>query len=112
MTNEIKANFGRGSLGIHDYILPDRQEVVELMAGNIKSLSSIQFWEVEDGPVVIDKNGESEIWMNNRWCGMDSWEAIFEGIPLSFHQFREKWPNLAAETKFRSPSSFSEEQPG
>lgn len=109
MTNETKSGIAYGPPDIRRYLFPDRQEVVELMAGNIKSLSSIQFWEMEDGPVVIELNGESQIWMNNRWCGMDSWEAVFEGIPLSFHQFQEKWPNLALEIQLRFRSSFSEE---
>lgn len=96
-----------GPLDIRGYLLPDRQEVIELMTENIQSLTSIQFWEVEDGPVVIELNGESQIWIKDRWCGMDSWEAVFEGMPLSFHQFREKWPSLNLPDNLSSGLSLS-----
>jgi hypothetical protein len=59
-------------------------------------LSSMQLWEVEDGPVVIETNGESRIFMRGEWRGMDSWEAVFEGRPMSFHMFEEKWPRLVS----------------
>jgi hypothetical protein len=78
------------------YTLPDRMEVIETMSGNRRSLSSMQLWEVDDGPVVIESNGESRIFMRGEWLGMDSWEAVFEGRPMSFQMFQEKWPSIVS----------------
>ena len=47
------------------YVLPDPIEVINNMDGNTRApLTSIQLWEVEDGPVVIDApSGESRIFL-------------------------------------------------
>jgi hypothetical protein len=65
-------------------------EVIDnLDASTRASLSSMQLWEVEDGPVVIEApSGESRIFMRGEWRGMDSWEAVFEGRPMSFLMFK------------------------
>jgi hypothetical protein len=35
-----------------------------------------------------------------KWRGMDSWEAVFEGKPMSFQMFEEKWPGLVSVDEF------------
>ena len=73
------------------YALPNRMEVLDNLDVNMRTpLSSMQLWEVEDGPVVIEApSGESRIFLRGEWRGMDSWEAVFEGSPMSFQMFEE-----------------------
>ena len=68
------------------YALPIRMEVLDNLDVNMRTpLSSMQLWEVEDGPVVIEApSGESRIFLRGEWRGMDSWEAVLEGRPMSF----------------------------
>jgi hypothetical protein len=91
-------NFSAIDPRLHE--LPDRMEVIDAMSGHRRSLSSMQLWEVEDGPVVIEPNGESRIFLRGEWRGMDSWEAVFEGRPLSFQMFEKKWPGLVSVDKY------------
>jgi hypothetical protein len=75
--------------------MPDRLEVINNLDVNTKApLSTMQLWEVEDGPVVIERSGACRIFKNGRWQEMDSWEAIFEGTPMTYLMFAEKWPGL------------------
>lgn len=77
------------------YQMPDRLEVINNLDVNTKApLSAMQLWEVEDGPVVIERSGEGRIFKNGKWQEMDSWEAIFEGTPMTYLMFAEKWPGL------------------
>jgi hypothetical protein len=80
------------------YALPNRMEVLDNLDVNMRTpLSSMQLWEVEDGPVVIEApSGESRIFLRGEWRGMDSWEAVFEGRPMSFQMLEEKWPGLVS----------------
>ncbi len=57
----------------------------------------MQLWEVDDGPVVIEApGGESRIFMNACWKPMDSWEAAFEGRPMSYLMLTDRWPGLVS----------------
>ena len=80
------------------YALPNRMEVLDNLDQNMTTpLSSMQLWEVEDGPVVIEApSGDSRIFLRGEWHGMDSWEAVFEGVPMSYMMFAEKWPDLVS----------------
>ena len=80
------------------YALPNRMEVLDNLDVNMRTpLSSMQLWEVEDGPVVIEApSGESRIFLRGEWRGMNSWEAVFEGRPMSFQMLEEKWPGLVS----------------
>ena len=91
------------------YQLPDRMEVIQNMDVKTRGtpLSSMQLWEVEDGPVVIERDGTARIFCNDVWSGMDPWETVFNGHPLSFKQFQERWPSLVSESEFIS--SFTDE---
>jgi hypothetical protein len=78
--------------------LPDRRDVLNSMDVNTRApLPSMQLWEVEDGPVVIEApSGKSRIFKDGKWGRMDPWEAVFEGRPMSFQMFEEKWPGLVS----------------
>jgi hypothetical protein len=78
--------------------LPDRMHVINNMDVNTRAaLPSMQLWEAEDGPVVIEApSGEARIFLRGKWRGMDPWEAVFHGRPMSFQMFEEKWPGLVS----------------
>ena len=84
------------------YELPDRMQVINNLDEKTRGtlLSSMQLWEHEDGPVVIETNGESRIFMKGEWRGMDSWEAVFEGRPMSFQMLEDKWPGLVSADEY------------
>lgn len=84
------------------FSLPDRGEVVRNMDEKTRGtpLSSMQLWEVEDGPVIIGTDGEAKILSNGAWEGMDPWETVFEGRPLTFFEFSQRWPGLVSEDSF------------
>ena len=61
----------------------------------------MQLWEVEDGPVVIEApSADARIFMDRKWRGMDPWETVFNGRPMSFQMFEEKWPGLVSLNEF------------
>ncbi|MGB9326319.1 MAG: hypothetical protein WCB47_10675 [Pseudolabrys sp.] len=82
--------------------LPDRMHVLDNMDVKMRiPLPSMQLWEVEDGPVVIEApSGDARIFMDGKWCGMDPWETVFNGRPMSFQMFEEKWPGLVSLNEF------------
>jgi hypothetical protein len=84
--------------------LPDRMHVINNMDVDTRApLPSMQLWEVEDGPVVIEApSGEARIFLRGKWCGMDPWETIFHGRPMSFQMFEEKWPGLVSVDEYLS----------
>ena len=86
--------------------LPDRMHVLNNMDVNTRApLPSMQLWEVEDGPVVIEApSGEARIFYKKyeKWGGMDPWEAVFHGRPMSFQMFEEKWPGLVSVDEYLS----------
>jgi hypothetical protein len=88
----------RDLFDIRLYTLPDRMHVLNNMDVNTRApLPSMQLWEVEDGPVVIEApSGKARIFKYGKWGGMDPWEAVFEGRPMSFQMFEEKWPGLVS----------------
>jgi hypothetical protein len=79
-------------------MLPDRMHVINNMDVDTRaSLPSMQLWEVENGPVVIEaSSGDARIFMDGKWCPMDPWETVFNGTPISFQMFEEKWPGLVS----------------
>jgi hypothetical protein len=93
------------------FTLPNRMEVIDNMDVNTRApLSSMQLWEVEDGPVVIEApSGESRIFLRGEWRGMDSWEAVFEGRPMSFQMLEEKWPGLVSVDEYLASFKHSED---
>src|SRR5262245_8098054 len=83
---------------IRPLTLPDRMHVINNMDVNTRApLPSMQLWEVEDGPVVIEApSGEGRIFWLEKWWAMDPWETVFRGRPMSFKMFEEKWPGLVS----------------
>jgi hypothetical protein len=45
----------------------------------------------------------------NGWRGMDSWEAVFEGRPMSFQMLEEKWPGLVSVDEYLASFKHSED---
>ena len=89
------------SFDIRLLTLPDRMHVIDNMDVNTQApLPSMQLWEVEEspgGPVVIEApSGEARIFYDGKWHGMDPWETVFHGKPMSFQMFEEKWPGLVS----------------
>ena len=90
--------------------LPDRMHVLDNMDVKLQvPLPSMQLWEVEDGPVVIEApSGDARIFTGGEWRGMDPWETVFHGRPMSFLMFDEKWPGLVSVDEYlRSRASSS-----
>lgn len=94
------------------YALPNRMEVLDNLDPNMRTpLSSLQLWEVEDGPVVIEApSGDSRIFLRGKWAGMDSWEAVFEGVPISYMMFAEKWPGLVSVDEYLASFTASKKE--
>jgi hypothetical protein len=80
------------------YALPNRREALDNLDVNMRTpLSSMQLWEVKDGPVVIEApSGDCRIFLRGEWHSMDAWEAVFEGVRMSYMMFAEKWPCLVS----------------
>ena len=82
-------------LDVRLFKLPDRMEIAHNMDVKTRApLSSMQLWEIDGHPVVVEQTGKSRIFYDGRWGSMDAWELISEGIPLSFNMFEDKWPGL------------------
>jgi len=92
----------QNSFDIRLLTLPDRMHVKDNMdVTMLIPLPSMQLWEVEDGPVVIEaQSGDARIFMHGKWCGTDPWETVFNGLPMSFQMFEEKWPGLVSLNEF------------
>ena len=92
----------QNSFHIRLLTLPDHMLVINNMDVKMRiPLPSMQLWEVEDGPVVIEApSADARIFMDGKWCGMDPWETVFNGRPMSFQMFEEKWPGLVSLNEF------------
>jgi len=77
-------------------MLPDRMHVIDNMDEKTRTpLPYMQLWEVKDGPVVIAMpSGDARIFYDGKWHAMDPWETVFNGHPMSFRMFEQKWPGL------------------
>ena len=111
---EMKAQSLKRDLSdIRLLMLPDRMRVLYNMDVKTRApLPYMQLWEVEDGPVVIEApSGEARIFYKKtgKWDGMDPWEAVFEGRPMSFQMFEEKWPGLVSVDEYLASFERSEE---
>ena len=92
----------QNSFHIRLLTLPDHMLVINNMDVKMQiPLPSMQLWEVEDGPVVIEApSADARIFMDGKWRGMDPWETVFNGRPMSFQMFEEKWPGLVSLNEF------------
>ena len=66
----------QNSFHIRLLTLPDHMHVINNMDVKMQiPLPSMQLWEVEDGPVVIEApSADARIFMDGKWRGMDPWE--------------------------------------
>ena len=66
----------QNSFHIRLLTLPDHMLVINNMDVKMQiPLPSMQLWEVEDGPVVIEApSADARIFMDRKWRGMDPWE--------------------------------------
>ncbi|MGB6314679.1 MAG: hypothetical protein WBG13_19260 [Pseudolabrys sp.] len=66
----------QNSFHIRLLTLPDHMHVINNMDVKMQiPLPSMQLWEVEDGPVVIEApSADARIFMDGKWRGMDPWK--------------------------------------
>jgi hypothetical protein len=65
-----------------------------------KFMGSMQLWEMDSYPVSIAPDGEARIFYGAEWKGVDGWELLSEGTPLSFFLFNLRWPQLITEDEY------------
>lgn len=82
-------------LDVRLFRLPDRMEIADNMDVKTRApLSSMQLWEIDGRPVIVEQTGRSRILYEHGWGSMDAWELISDGMPMSFMMFEAKWPGL------------------
>jgi hypothetical protein len=75
-------------------MLPDRMHVINNMDVDTRaSLPSMQLWEVENGPVVIEaSSGDARIFMDGKWCRWTRGKLFLMGRLFHFRCLKRNGP--------------------